>query len=204
MKLACLWGWLILVAPLIAQGQARVEVAPAMYCARVEQFSVSHPPLILAQIDGAKWAEFPTAEEWRRAGGPMPLALAWQKDGSVVRIAIALEKNTGDYQQYSDYCYRPDGTLAMSRPMPQKEVACDSSHMRCEVTLRGQQFYRRNGEPWKTSSNEQQVQAAEMTEALRSWKFRPESATVSFDSRAPQVYPKVSDLPFERLLAAKP
>jgi hypothetical protein len=201
MKHAHLLGLLILGAPFLVHAQARVEFAPVTYCAQVEQFSSSHQPKIFAQIDGSHWAEFLNPEAWKHAGTPMPLGLAWKSDGKIVRVAIASRASIGAEASYSDYCYRTDGTLAMSRLMPQRNVECDAGHLRCEVKLRGERFYRRDGESWKASSNGEQVHEAEMLDALDSWEFRPESATVFMDLSAPEPYLRVSDLPFYGLLS---
>lgn len=201
MKRARFLGLLILGAPLFVRAQARIEFAPVTYCARAEQFSSSHQPRIFAQISTSQWAEFSNSEGWKRAGSPMPLALAWQRDGKVVRVAIASERGTRTHLPYSDYCYRTDGTLAVARLVPQKDIECEATYFRCEMTLRGEQVYRRDGEPWKASSNGEQVQETEMLDALASWEFRPESATVSFDLTVPRAYLRVSDLPFYGLLS---
>jgi hypothetical protein len=190
-------GLLILAVPLIAQAQARIKFAPTAYCSQVERFSSLHEPKIFARTDGSNWAVFRNAEEWKHAGSPMPLALAWERDEDLVRVAIATQKG----RRYNDYCYRTDGTLAMSRLMPQKEVRCDAAHVRCQMTLRVGQFHRSDGKAWKASSNSEQMREAEMLGALDSWQLRPESATVSLDLSTPPEYLKISDFPFYGLLS---
>ena len=201
MKHAWLLGLSILGAPLFVHAQARVEVAPTTYCAQVGQFSSSRQAEIFAQVNASRWAEFSSPEAWKDAGSPLPLALAWQRDGKIVRVAIASRADMGAQAPYSDYCYRTDGTLARTRLMPQKDVECDAGHVRCEMTLRGEQFFGEDGKAWKPSSNGQQMREAEMLEALDSWEFKPESTRVSLDLTVPRAYLRVPDLPFYGLLS---
>lgn len=112
------------------------------YCAGIESFSHAQRPRMFAQTasglgPSSGWVEFSSKDAWRRAGQPQPLAQVWYQDGGVARVAISAQ----DRQSYVEYCYRPDGSLARLRSVPETQIECDHSLFHCSLTVRAERFY---------------------------------------------------------------
>lgn len=149
-KFLSLLAPVILAAPLLAQSadsnavrEGRYALTTlAKYCDAVEKFSNSEVPRMFAQIgSGSNWMEFSGSDAWKRAGKPWPIALVWYKDDTVTRVVIKAKGESGDGQWYADYCYRPDGSLARLRSVPETQTRCDQSLFHCTFTIRGERLY---------------------------------------------------------------
>lgn len=149
-KFASLLALVILVVPLLAQSADSDAVREGRYalttltkyCDAVEKFSNSEVPRIFAQIgSGSNWMEFSGSDAWKRAGKPQPLALVWYRNDAVARVVIKAKGGSGDGQWYADYCYRPDGSLARLRSVPETQTDCDPSLFHCTFTIQGERLY---------------------------------------------------------------
>jgi hypothetical protein len=182
------------------------------YCAAVEDFSNSQQPRLFAQFPSgfalsSHWVEFSSRDAWRRAGKPTPLALVWYKDDAVARVAIAEKDGGGHGRSYTDYCYRPDGSLARLRSVPEMQTDCDPSLFHCSSTFRAERLYppmilehvNPSAKPTGRRPLVVQLDAAEMDDPILR-PLKPErSSLLSAPVDSPE-YLSVWDLPFIRLL----
>jgi hypothetical protein len=116
------------------------------YCDSVERFSNIQQPRVFARkspVDGRspEWTEFFSMDAWKHAGQPQPLALVWYKEDRVARVAITPPDGRRDGNSYTDYCYRPDGSLARLRSVPEKQADCDQSFLHCSYAFRVERLY---------------------------------------------------------------
>jgi hypothetical protein len=116
------------------------------YCDAVEAFSDIQQPRVFARKSSvlgpsSGWVEFFSMDAWRHAGEPQPLALVWYKDDRVARVVITPPEGRRDGNSYTDYCYRPDGSLARLRSVPEKQTDCDQSFLHCSYTFRVERLY---------------------------------------------------------------
>jgi hypothetical protein len=169
------------------------------YCDGVERFSNTQVPRIFARRpaalgQSADWAEFFSVEEWRHFGKPEPVAFAWYKGDKLVRVTITPPDGRENGNSYTDYCYRPDGTLAQLRSVPESQAACDQSSVHCSYTFPAERLYGLGLDGQRPS-----------LAAVDQYMFDPrplKSEKTSFRV-APMEWPEyltVSDLPFNRLL----
>jgi len=131
-------------APKVLQKYSLVTLVK--YCDAVETFSNIRQPRFFAQKFSALgpssgWVEFSSIDAWRQAGKPQPLALVWYMDDRVARVAITPPDGTRNENSYTDYCYRPDGSLARLRSVPEKQADCDQSFLHCSYTFRVERLY---------------------------------------------------------------
>jgi hypothetical protein len=210
----------LFLAPLLAQSadshtikEGRYAlVTLTKYCDAVEDFSNSRQPRLFAQVPSgaalsSQWVEFSSRDAWTRAGKPKPLALVWYKDDVVTRVAIS-EKDGGDHgRSYTDYCYRPDGSLARLRSVPEMQTDCDPSFLHCSSTFRGERLYapmimehvNPSAKPTGRRPLVVQSDAAEVDDPILR-PLKPESSSfLSAPVDSPE-YLSVGDLPFVRLL----
>jgi hypothetical protein len=185
------------------------------YCRTVETLSHSRQPRLFSQTASGLgpswgWVEFSSTDAWRRAGQPQPLALVWYKDGRVARVVITA-RDRGDYgQAYVDYCYRPNGSLARLRSVPDLQTDCDQSYFHCSLTFRGERFYHPKPDFMRHSAESHEGKAsiaAPPIDVLASAGFDRrllKSERTSFTVAAPDwpEYLSVRDLPFNGLLYA--
>jgi hypothetical protein len=64
---------------------------------------------------GPMWRSFPSMKALEHAtpdGPPQTQASVWPPVGGVVFVSLFFSDPSGDWAQFSDLCYRPDGTLA--------------------------------------------------------------------------------------------
>jgi hypothetical protein len=120
-------------------------VTMTKYCKEVEMLSISQQPRIFAQTSSglgpsSGWVEFSSRDMWRRAGKPQPLALVRYKEAKVARVAITA-RNHSNGRSYVDYCYRPNGSLARLRSVPNLRTECDQFSFHCSLTYREERFY---------------------------------------------------------------
>jgi hypothetical protein len=184
-------------------------VSLSKYCAAVETFSDSRQPRVFAQVfsvvASSEWTEFSSRAAWQSAGGPQPLALVWSKDESVVRVVMTSKDAAADGQPYADYCYRPDGSLARLRTVPELQTDCDAFLFHCNLTFRGERLYPPQGHLPRLSAAPAKPSVVAQLDArdrddffLR--KLQSEQTSISF---APMEWPEyltVRNLPFEPLL----
>jgi len=176
------------------------------YCDGVERFSNTQRPRIFARKSAAlgrspEWAEFFTMDEWRHAGKPQPLALVWYKEERVVRVAITPPNGRADGNSYTDYCYRPDGSLARLRSVPETQADCDQSSLHCSYTFRVERLYPPGLGGQRPSSVTQQPVDLDGY-SLDRRPLKSEKTSFMF---APMEWPEyltVWDLPFNQLLYA--
>jgi hypothetical protein len=183
------------------------------YCAGVENFSNFEQPRIFAHVSSdlgpsQGWAEFENKAAWKHAGKPNPVALVWYRDIEVVRVAIT---SGAEELSYTEYCYRPDGSLAQFRSVPEVEAGCDQYLFHCEVAVRGG--------PWlyppksiltatlarrykQESPKGIPAEDFNLYDFLLRTPLKPEKITFSSDSVKRAEYLSVRDLPFIRLLYA--
>jgi hypothetical protein len=153
-RIALLLSLMIFVPSVLAQSadysgpreEKYALVTLTKYCTAVEGFSRFQEPRVFAQVFsglGAEsgWVEFSNRAAWRGAGSPQPLALVWYKDDKVVRVAITSKDGTREGEPYTEYCYRPDGSLARLRAVPELQTECDPLLFHCDLTLRGERLY---------------------------------------------------------------
>ena len=198
--------------PVRQEGYAIITLTK--YCAAVGTLSDSQQPRIFAQVSSglgpsSGWAEFESKTAWREAGKPKPLALVWYKDSKVVRVTMTAGRGGGG-RSYADYCYRPDGSLAQLRSVPEVQTNCDQSLFHCDVTVRGVQLYPQKGmlpTPRAQRDGQEPSSAAQAHVSGFDWydpflfrPLEPEKATVSFAPMDWPEYLSVWDLPFNRLL----
>lgn len=176
------------------------------YCDAVESYSNIQPPRIFARKSSVlgrspEWAEFFSMDAWRHAGKPQPLALVWYKEDRVARVAITPPDGRRDGNSYTDYCYRPDGSLARLRSLPEKQADCDQSFLHCTYTFRVERLYPPGlGGQRRSSVTQSPVDLAGYSVDRR----RLKSETTSFTVAPPEwpEYLSVWDLPFNQLLFA--
>ena len=194
------------------------------YCKTVETLSHSQQPRMFAQTasglgPSSGWVEFSSTDAWRRAGQPQPLALVWYKDGGVARVAITARDRGDNGQSYVDYCYRPNGSLARLRSVPEVRTECDQSYFHCSRTFRGERFYHPKPEicnskylrcfarPSAESTEGKTSIAAPSIDVLPSegfdfWPLKPERTSFIVAPLDWPEYLSVWDLPFNGLLYA--
>jgi hypothetical protein len=182
------------------------------YCQSVESFSSQYQPRLFAAVDGPsaespRWAEYSGEPEWKAAREPKPLALVWYRDDHVARVLIASEDGNNG-RRVAEYCYRPDGTLARIRSIPEVWKQCDPSHLRCSFTFAKEGLYLPNGRAVKGPSDAIQSSLVGLADSdttpansgvsdLR--PLKSEETSFSF-AEFPVEYLKVQDLPFSHLL----
>jgi hypothetical protein len=176
------------------------------YCDRVERFANTQPPRIFARKPAVfgrslEWAEFFSIDEWRQAGKPQPLALVWYKEDGVARVAITPPNTRADGNSYTDYCYRPDGSLARLRSVPETQADCDQSSLRCSYTFRVERLYPPGlGDQGPSSVTQQPISLDRYSVDRR--PLKSEKTSFVFAPMEWPEYLNVSDLPFNQLLYA--
>ena len=174
------------------------------YCDAVERFSNIQQPRVFARKSSVlgqspEWAEFFSMDAWRDAGKPQPLALVWYKDDRVARVAITPPDARRDGKSYTDYCYRPDGSLARLRSVPETQLDCDQSFLYCSYTFRVERLY----PPGLGGQRPSCVKQAPVDLAEYSVDRRPLKSEKTSFMFAPMEWPEylsVWDLPFNQLL----
>jgi len=182
------------------------------YCQSVENFSSQHHPRVFAAVDGAlgelpRWAEYSDELEWKAAREQKPLALVWYRDDHVARVLIA-SADENNRRRVAEYCYRPDGTLARIRSIPEVWRQCAPSHLRCSFTFAEERLYLPNGRAVKGPSDAIQsilvgFGSSDTTPGdfgfsdLRPLKSEKTSVSIA---EFPVEYLTVQDLPFSRFL----
>jgi hypothetical protein len=171
------------------------------YCDRVESFSNTQEPRIFARRSAAlgqsaEWTEFFSLDEWRHFGKPEPVALAWYKEDKVVRVTITPPDGRGHGNSYTDYCYRPNGSLARLRSVPETHAVCDQSSLHCSYTFGTERLYG----PGLDGERPSVAAVDHYMFDLR--PLKPEKTSFRFAPREWPEYLIVSDLPFNRLLYA--
>jgi hypothetical protein len=140
-----------------------------------------------------------TQNVWGQAGKPQPLALVWYKDDRVARVVITPPDASRDGNSYTDYCYRPDGSLARLRSVPERQADCDQSLLHCSYTFRVERLYPPGlGGQGPSSVTQPPVDLAGYSVDLRPLKSEKTSFML-----APMEWPEyrsVWDLPFNQLL----
>jgi hypothetical protein len=61
------------------------------------------------------WREFPDPDALKgvtEEGAPNTQALVWRFPDGVLYVVMFFQSGSGDWAQYADHCFRPDGTLA--------------------------------------------------------------------------------------------
>ena len=185
------------------------------YCDAVETFSNNQQPRVFAQKSSvlgpsSGWVEFSSRDAWEQAGKPQPLALVWYKDDRVARVAITPPDSRRDGSSYTDYCYRPDGSLARLRSVPDLQTECDQSDFHCSLTFRGERFYHPKPDFVRPSAESPEGKtsiAAPPVDVLALDGFDRrllKSERTSFTVAPPDwpEYLSVQDLPFKGLLYA--
>lgn len=174
------------------------------YCDRVERFSDTQEPRIFARKSAVvgqspEWAEFFSLDEWRRAAKPQPIALVWYKEDKIVRVAITPPDARRDGYSYTDYCYRPDGSLARLRSVPTTQSDCDQSFLHCSYTFRAERLYAPGLGGQRSSSPPQPpVDLGGYSIDLR--PLKSEKTSFMFAPMEWPEYLNVWDLPFNPLL----
>ena len=184
------------------------------YCDAVETFSNNQQPRVFAQKPSilgplSGWVEFSSMDAWKQAGKPQPLALVWYKDDRVARVAITPPDASKDWNSYTDYCYRPDGSLARFRSVPDVQTECDQSDFHCSLTFREERFYHPKPDFLRPSAESPEgktsIAASPDVLALEGFDRRLlKSERTSFTVAPPDwpEYLSVMDLPFNGLLYA--
>lgn len=191
--------------PAVREGKYAL-ITLTKYCDAVENFSNAEEPRLFAQVTApsSDWIEFSNTDAWKHAGKPHPAALVWYKDDKIARVAITARD--GDVHSYTDYCYRPDGSLARLRSMPKMRADCDQSLLHCSFTFRRERLYPPKISLTSTDSGRRKpfVVQSDDWEAYGPVLRRPlQSETTSFSFPLPDSpeYLSVSDLPFNRMLS---
>ena len=203
---------IIVSTPLLAQSipdKATLDLTSVItYCANVEDYSGSQVPRIFAQTTSAyghstAWMEFATRAAWRRAGSPKPVALAWYRDARIVRVTISSNDDESP-RVYADYCYRPDGTLALLRSVPGTRQRCEPNRYRCSVVMREARFYPPDGPALRTYGFDELLKDVNTTtRTIIGDESLPAGRLV--ETFVPMKWPeylRVTDLPFSELLYA--
>lgn len=175
------------------------------YCDGVERFSYTQSPRIFARTSSVlgrslEWAEFFSMDGWRQAGKPHPLALVWYREDRVARVAITPPNGRAD-DSYTDYCYRPDGSLARLRSVPETRSDCDQSSLHCRYTFRVERLYPPGlGGQRSTSVTRQPFDLDGYSVDRR--PLKSEKTSFMFAPIEWPEYLNASDLPFNQLLYA--
>lgn len=176
------------------------------YCDGVEKFSNTQQPRIFARKSAVRgqqpeWVEFFSVDAWRHAGKPQPLALIWYKEDKVARVSITPPDGRGNGSSYTDYCYRPDGSLARLRSVPEMRADCDPSYLDCSYTFRVEQLYPPGlGGQRRSFVTQQPVDLDGYSIDLR--PLKSERTSFIFAPVEWPEYRNVWDLPFNQLLYA--
>ena len=210
----------LLVASLLAQSPDSYTIKEGRYalvtltkyCDAIEDFSNSQQARLFAQFPSgfalsSHWVEFASRDAWTRAGKPKPLALVWYKDDAVARVAITEKDGGGNGRSYTDYCYRPDGSLARLRSVPEMQTDCDTSLFHCKSTFRGERLYppmilehvNPSAKPTGRRPLVVQSDAAEVDDPMLR-PLKPEKSSFRSAPVDSPEYLSVWDLPFNRLL----
>ena len=119
----------------IAQ-RIRERKSVVRYCNDIDVFAKAHPSRLFAQATsvGGAWEEFPDRARWGENGKPVPAALVWTRRGQVVAVRLAF--NDGARQVgIGDYCFRPDGTIARIRTVPEIGTRSDARGLHGELSF---------------------------------------------------------------------
>jgi hypothetical protein len=184
------------------------------YCQSVEDSSNQSHPRVFAAVDGPlgespRWAEYSGELEWKAAQKPKPLALVWYRDDHLARVLIASE-DEDNRRRVAEYCYRPDGTLARIRSIPEVWKQCDPSHLHCSFTFVEEGLYLPNGQAikgpsesiyslWVGFENSGTTPGSPGFSDLRPLKSEKTSFSLA---EFPVEYLRLQDLPFSHLLSA--
>jgi len=66
-----------------------------------------------AQTTWRKLADASALEEVRTSGGGDSAAFVWFEDDKLVEANFTFQSGSGDWVNYANYCFRPDGSLAL-------------------------------------------------------------------------------------------
>lgn len=68
-----------------------------------------------SQSDRGRWTEYNQQAELdaaAKAGDVYDVAQVWSRQDGAIAVSLSLSSGSGDWIQYVEYCFRPDGTLA--------------------------------------------------------------------------------------------
>jgi hypothetical protein len=179
-------------APVTKPDKAAID-AVTTYCDSLDDYKKDTTPLLFADAsDQAKPA-------WRRVGTERELesltdalfqhmtsARVWLKDKTVVAAETEMTAGASDWLLASEYCFRPDGTLALLH----SEYRDERNEY---IAVRDETF-----DPTGVSL-EEKLQVLD----LRSRRPKKISKQAAAAEQLAPLYKKTSDLPFHRLLQTK-
>jgi hypothetical protein len=168
---------------------ARIE----QYCSEQERLTKMEPDFILG-VAGS--SERPSGV-WRRYGSKDELHKAWQENedrhlgayvwlwnGEVVRINFGLQSASGDWVQYTRYCFRAGALLKLDYEL---------RTFYGEMIVRRQWIYDAKGRAIKSSEEFLDLQTE-----------RPKRPGEAFIDEPTTIYHRVADLPFLALVQKPP
>ena len=126
--------------------QIRERKSVVRYCSDINAYAKTHASRLFAQTTslGGAWEEFPDLARWEENGKPVPVALVWTRAGRVVEVKLAF--NDGATQTgIGDYCFRPDGTIARIRTVPEIGTRSDARGLHAELFFGVDRIYLPDG-----------------------------------------------------------
>jgi hypothetical protein len=160
------------------------------YCASLDDYKKDATPQLFADAsDQAKpgWRRVGTERELESLTDAlfqhMTTARVWLKDKNIVAVESEMTAGASDWLLASDYCFRPDGTLALLH----SEYRDEKNEF---ITVRDESFDRAG------VSLDDAVQILD----LRSRRPKKISRQIAASEQVAPLYKKTSDLPFHRLL----
>jgi hypothetical protein len=200
-KTSLIVAMLLLTTGAIAQAKPDLQTIRGIraYCLDLEQFATKQQSakLIFGEVcsgiscgDGnapSHWRQFLDETSWRDAGGEDGLdnaAFVWIRADRSIQVNFTFQSGSGDWVNYANYCFRPDGSLAM--------VKSTLNTFYGEMTVERENLYSPEG-----TRLDKRIRFLD----LRSKKLKKPSA--NFVDNKPPVFKNISNLPFYSLLKTK-
>lgn len=155
------------------------------YAATIDRFmKVNKTPRYFGDVsleEQSKWKLFKTRKLIDDAGEVYEKAVVWSRTGKIVGVISTLSSPSGDWAHYITYYYRADGSLA--------KIHAELNTFYGEVSIIRDRFYDSNGQLLHSTQKILDLQTR-----------KPKKPSADFMDQDVNVYKKVSELPFSKLL----
>ena len=155
------------------------------YAATIDRFmKVNKTPRYFGDVsleEKSNWKLFKTRKLIDDAEEVYEKAVAWSKTGKIVGVIFTLSSRSGDWAHYITYYYRADGSLA--------KIHAELNTFYGEVSIIRDRFFDSNGQLLHSTQKILDLQTR-----------KPKKPTGDFMDQDINVYKKVSELPFSKLL----
>ena len=155
------------------------------YAASVDRFmKVNKTPRYFGDVsleEKSHWKRFKTRKLIDDAEEVYKKAVVWSKTGKIVSVGFTLTSPSGDWAHYVTYYFRTDGSLA--------KIHAELNTFYGEVSIIRDRFYDPSG---------QLLQSTQKVLDLQTRK--PKKPSGDFMDQDVNVYKKVSELPFSKML----